>query len=80
MSANRNMVSLPGIIFPSFGSPYETADHYWSMSNITKGRTLEDSRGAAHSTVRGGAKIKKVYQIGNVLYLDGIDAWVDTGN
>ena len=40
---------------------------------------LQDDRGAAHSHVYGGGEIKKVFQLGYALKLDGKDDWVDTG-
>ena len=52
---------------------------YDSMSNISKKGLLEDSTGSAHSQVHNGVKIKKVFQIGYALQLDGIDDWVNTG-
>ena len=64
--------------YPVWGSPYESADHYWPMYNITDG-ILEDVEGAAHTVVYNGGKIIQVPQLGHALSLDGIDGWVDTG-
>ncbi|XP_068688990.1 uncharacterized protein [Montipora foliosa] len=64
--------------YPGWGSPYESADHYWPMYNITDG-FLEDLEGAAHTVVYNGGKIVKVPQLGHALSLDGKDDFVDTG-
>ncbi|XP_078345693.1 uncharacterized protein LOC144631168 isoform X3 [Oculina patagonica] len=64
--------------YPVWGSPYQSADHYWPLYNITDG-ILEDVEGAAHTVVYNGAKIVQVPQLGHALSLDGKDDWVDTG-
>lgn len=72
---------LLGLIYPypAWGSPYQTADHFWPLQNITEEGILEDVQGAAHTIVYNGGKIKKVDQLGTSLYFDGKDDWVDTG-
>lgn len=63
--------------YPVWGSPYQSAEHYWPMHNITGG-ILEDVQGAAHTVAHEG-KIVVVPQLGYALSLDGKDDWVDTG-
>ncbi|XP_068728113.1 uncharacterized protein [Montipora capricornis] len=74
------LVSFTGSLYPypGWGSPYESADHYWPMYNITDG-FLEDLEGAAHTVVYNGGKIVKVPQLEHALSLDGKDDYVDTG-
>lgn len=64
--------------YPVWGSPYESADHFWPMYNITDG-ILEDVEGAAHTMVYNGGKIVQVPQLEHALFLDGVDDYVDTG-
>ncbi|KAK2560536.1 Adhesion G-protein coupled receptor D1 [Acropora cervicornis] len=64
--------------YPVWGSPYESADHFWPMYNITDG-ILEDVEGAAHTMVYNGGKIAQVPQLEHALFLDGVDDYVDTG-
>ena len=73
------LIFATGCIYPfaEGGSPYQTADHYWPMHNLT-GRHLEDVQGAAETVVYG-AKLIPVTQLNSALQLDGKDDWVDTG-
>ncbi|XP_067019001.1 uncharacterized protein [Acropora muricata] len=64
--------------YPVWGSPYESANHFWPMYNITDG-ILEDVEGAAHTMVYNGGKIVQVPQLEHALFLDGVDDYVDTG-
>ena len=61
-----------------WGSPYQSANHYWPMYNITDG-ILDDVEGSAHTIVYNGGKIIEVPQLGHALSFDGQDDWVDTG-
>lgn len=72
------LISASRYPYPAWGSPYQSADHYWPMSNITDG-ILEDVEGAAHTVVHNDAKIVQDPQLGYTLSLDGKDDWVDTG-
>ncbi|EDO45885.1 predicted protein [Nematostella vectensis] len=65
--------------FPTWGSPYQTADHFWPYQNISDGGFLEDVQGSAHTVVYNGGKINKIQQLGTSLFLDGKDDWVDIG-
>ena len=69
---------VPLYPYPVWGSPYQSADHYWPMYNITDG-FLEDVEGAAHTVVYNGGKTIEVPQLGYALVFDGKDDWVDTG-
>ena len=72
------LITGPLYPYPVWGSPYQSADHYWPMYNITNG-ILEDVEGAAHTVVYNGGKIVEMPQLGHALSLDGKDDWVDTG-
>ncbi|KAM7438912.1 hypothetical protein ABFA07_011617 [Porites harrisoni] len=72
------VVLVPLYPYPVWGSPYQSADHYWPMYNITDG-FLEDVEGAAHTVVYNGGKTIEVPQLGYALVFDGKDDWVDTG-